>query len=51
MKYGVSRQLWDMRADKITCMGPTDIKLKFSERKFKELPRNIYFCPLLMYSC
>ena len=45
MKTGVSRQLWDMSADKITATEPTDMKLTFSERKFKEFSENVYFYP------
>ena len=32
-----------MSADKIRVIGPTDLKLTFSERKFKELLENVYF--------
>ena len=50
MKTGVPRQIWHMSADKIRTTEPTDMKLTFSERKFKELSENVYFHPPLMYS-
>ena len=37
VKTGTSRQLWDMSADRIRATVSTDLKLLFSERKFKEL--------------
>ena len=42
MNTDVSQQLWDMSANKIRATGPTDLKLTFSERKFKELSENVY---------
>ena len=48
MKTGV---LWDMSTDKMRGTEPTDTKLAFSERKFKDLSENVYFYPHLMYSC
>ena len=50
VKTGVSRQLRDMNTDKIRATEPTDMKLTFSERKFKDLSENVYSYPL-MYSC
>ena len=43
MNTGVSRQLWDINANNIKTTGPTDLKLTFSERKFKELSENVNF--------
>ena len=40
-----------MSVDTIRTMGPTDLKFRYSERKFKELSENVYFYTPLMYSC
>ena len=50
MKTGVPQQLWHVSTDKIRTTEPTDMKLTFSERKFKEFSENVYFHPPLMYS-
>ena len=47
MKSGVLQQLWDMSADKIRAEEPTDLKLTFLERKFKELSDDVFFNPLI----
>ena len=45
VKTGVSQQLLDRSANKIRATGPTDLKLTFSKRKFKELSLKCILLP------
>ena len=51
MKTGILQQLWNMSVNTIKATGHTDLKLKVSERRLKEVVEDVHFYPPQMDSC